>query len=82
MSLLALALATVATPMFGQGASEGKGNAPENLLQAIQLYASVLAITFAALFLVFFALWVLGWLYVLVHVAFRLVLSWIGLGSV
>ncbi|MEM7311750.1 MAG: hypothetical protein AAF497_01235 [Planctomycetota bacterium] len=65
MYLLALGMATLAAPFFAESASSAPGDAPTNLVQALQLYVGVTGITFVALCVVFTLLWILGWVLVL-----------------
>ncbi len=77
MLLIALGIAIVATPFFAASAAQGPGNGPGNLYQVMQLYATVLGIVFVSLSVVFFALWILGWLRVLLYVAWRKLTSFL-----
>lgn len=75
--LLSLAIATLATPFFAFQMSQTPGDAPQNALQTLQLYGSVLGIITAAFSLILFLLWILGWVRVLLYVLYRMCVDWI-----
>lgn len=79
MFLFALAIAIVTTPFFAAALSQSKDGAPDTVKQAYQLYLGVLGIQLGALSIVFFLLWLLGWLQVLLYVAYLWCLSALGI---